>query len=129
MIPDQRTITLDDCGVLARLNEDYVAAVLTSNATRFDEILASDFRNTNPDGSIVDRQGFLAQVARPSNLKRLKAEDVEIRVFGDTAIIHARTVYETVDGRPGSGRFTDIWHRQTDGHWLAVAAHVTRLVR
>ena len=118
----------DDRAILTRLNDDYVRAVLTSDAARFDQILAADFRNTNPDGTVLDRAGFLAQVARPSNLKSLGAEDVEIRIVGDTAIIHARTVYETSDGRPGSGRYTDIWHQQ-DGQWRAVAAHVTRLVR
>lgn len=117
-----------DRAQLTRLNDDYVRAVLTSDAARFDQILAADFRNTNPDGTILDRAGFLAQVARPSNLKTLRCEDVEIRIAGDTAIIHARTVYETSEGRAGSGRYTDIWQRQ-DGRWQAVAAHVTRLVR
>lgn len=120
---------VDDRTVLSQLNEDYVHSVLTSNAQRFDEILAADFRNTGPDGAITDRQGFLAQISRPSNLKTLRADDVEIRIFGDTAVIHARTVYETADGRLGSGRYTDIWHREADGRWLAVAAHVTRLVQ
>lgn len=119
----------DDHAVLSQLNADYVRSVLTSNVARFDEILAADFRNTNSDGTIVGRQGFLDQIARPSNLTSLEAEDVEIRIIGDTAIIHARTVYVTSDGRPGSGRYTDIWHRHADGRWLAVAAHVTRLVR
>lgn len=118
----------DDRATLATLNADYVRAVLTSDAARFREILADDFRNTNPDGTILDRAGFLAQVARPSNLKSLRAEDVEIRVMGNTAIIHARTEYDTSDGRPGSGRYTDIWQKR-DGRWQAVAAHVTRLVR
>ena len=118
----------DEHATLAALNADYVRAVLTSDAARFREILADDFRSTNPDGTILDREAFLAQVARPSNLKILRADDVEIRIMGNTAVIHARTVYETSDGRPGSGRYTDIWQRR-DGRWLAVAAHVTRLVR
>ncbi len=118
----------DDRAELTRLNDDYVRAVLTSDAARFDQLLAADFRNTNPDGTLLDRAGFLAQVARPSNLKRLRCEDVEVRIVGDTAIVHARTVYETSEGRAGSGRYTDIWQRQ-DGQWRAVAAHVTRLVR
>lgn len=118
----------DDRATLAALNADYVRAVLTSDAARFREILADNFRNTNPDGTILDREGFLAQVARPSNLKSLRADDVEIRILGNTAVIHARTVYLTSDGRPGSGRYTDIWLKR-DGRWLAVAAHVTRLVR
>ncbi len=128
MARDQSAGSPDDHAALAALNADYVRAVLTSDAARFEQILAADFRNTNADGTIVDRAGFIAQVARPSNLKSLSCQDVEIRVFGDTAVIHARTVYETSDGRPGSGRYTDIWHKQ-NGRWLAVAAHVTRLVR
>lgn len=118
----------DDRAVLSALNADYVRSVLTSDAARFDEMLAPDFRNTNPDGSVVDRQGFLTQVAKPSNLQSLTCDQVEIRIFGETAIIHARTVYTTSDGRPGTGRYTDIWVKQ-QGKWLAVAAHVTRLVR
>lgn len=117
-----------DHAVLVGLNADYVRAVLTSNAARFEELLAADFRNTNADGTIVDRQAFISQMARPSNLTSLECEDVEIRRFGETAIIHARTVYVTSDGRPGTGRYTDVWHKR-DGRWLAVAAHVTRLVR
>lgn len=118
----------DDRAVLVKLNDDYVKSVLTSDAMRFEQLLAPEFRNTNPDGTILDRAGFLAQVARPSNLKSLACEDVEIRVLGDTAIIHAKTVYETSDGRPGSGRYTDIWQKR-NGEWKAVAAHVTRLVK
>jgi ketosteroid isomerase-like protein len=118
----------DDRAVLVKLNDDYVKSVLTSDAVRFEQLLAAEFRNTNPDGTILDRAAFLAQVARPSNLKSLACEDVEIRVLGDTAIIHAKTVYETSDGRDGSGRYTDIWQKR-NGEWKAVAAHVTRLVR
>lgn len=116
-----------DLAALTELNKDYVRAVLQSDVRRFEQILAPDFRNTNPDGTIVDRAGFLAQVGRPSNLQSLTAEAVEIRIFDSVAIIHARTVYTTSDGRPGSGRYTDIWHKR-NGQWLAVAAHVTRLV-
>ena len=46
-------------------------------------------------------------------------------MFGDVAIIHARTSYTMADGRPGAGRYTDVWVCQS-GQWLAVSAHVTR---
>jgi len=46
--------------------------------------------------------------------------------MGDFAIIHARTTYTLPDGRPGAGRYTDVWARR-NGRWLAVSAHVTRL--
>jgi ketosteroid isomerase-like protein len=54
-----------------------------------------------------------------------EAHDVNIRLMGDFAIIHARTTYDAPDGRPGAGRYTDVWARR-QGRWLAVSAHVTR---
>jgi ketosteroid isomerase-like protein len=52
-------------------------------------------------------------------------DDVNIRVMGDFAIIHARTSYTLPDGRQGGGRYTDIWARR-GGKWLCVAAQVAR---
>ena len=114
-----------DLDTLSELNRDYVASVQHGDVDRFDVLLAADFRCSNPDGSIVDRAGFLAQTARPITITGLAAEDVEIRLFGDVAIIHARTRYRTQAAEERQGRYTDIWVRQ-DGTWRAVAAHVTR---
>ena len=114
---------MDDPDILQELNRDYVSAVRTDDVRRFEELLGEDFLNTNPDGSLVDRAGFLSQLARPAAISHLEAHDVRIRVLGDFAIIHARTTYVKPDGRPGAGRYTDIWARR-GGRWLAVAAHV-----
>jgi len=123
-MPDSATSTAD-LETLTRLNHDYIRSVQNSDVRRFDEILAADFRCSNPDGSLIDRSGFLAQTARPVTISNLEALDVEIRMFGDVAIIHARTSYTMADGRPGMGRYTDVWARQ-NGKWLCVSAHVTR---
>ena len=92
---------------------------------RFDEILAADFLCSNLDGTLIDRAQFLAQTARPVTITGLVAEDVQIRLFGDVALIPARTRYRTADGEERQGRYTDAWARR-DGRWLAIAAHVTR---
>ena len=97
----------------------------TSDVRRFDEILADDFLCSNPDGSLVDRKQFLEQTARPVTISDLEARDVQVRLLGEVAIIHARTSYTTPDGRAASGRYTDVWARR-GGRWLAVSAHVTR---
>ena len=123
-MPDSAT-SASDLEVLTSLNRDYIRSVQNCDVRRFDEILAADFRCSNPDGSLVDRSGFLAQTARPVTISNLAAYDVEIRMFGDIAIIHARTSYTTADGQQASGRYTDCWAKQT-GRWLAVSAHVSR---
>ena len=114
-----------DLETLLALNHDYITSVQTSDVRRFDEILADDFLCTNPDGSLVDREAFLKQTARPAGITGIEAHDVNVRLMGDFAIIHARTSYTRPDGQPGAGRYTDVWARRR-GRWLAVSAHVTR---
>ena len=111
---------------LTELNRNYVRAVDEADVGWFDANLAGDFLNTNPDGNLIDRKAFLAQIGRGSTVRNIREHDVVIRVLGDFAIIHARTIYEKPDGTPGAGRYTDDWHLR-DGRWPCVSAHVTRL--
>lgn len=111
--------------ILTQLNKGYVDAVQNSDVAWFDEYLSQDFVNSNPDGTLVDRAGFLAQIIRPQAIKGLEPREVKIRLFGDFAIIHAKTVYTKPDGKSAAGRYTDIWAKQNGG-WVCVAAHVTR---
>jgi ketosteroid isomerase-like protein len=117
--------TRSDLEALIALNRDYIHSVQHGDARRFDEILAEDFLCSNPDGSLVDKSGFLAQTARPVTISGLIAEDVKVRLLGDVAIIHARTSYTMATGEHRNGRYTDVWARR-NGVWLAVSAHVTR---
>ena len=130
---------------LSALNTDYINSVQNGDVKRFDEILAGEFYASNPDGSLVDRAGFLAQTAKLVTIKGLKADQVMIRLFpvahdldrkpdatfrdhaqfDDVAIIHGRTTYTTAEGRVAQGRYTDVWAKR-GGKWLAVSAHVTR---
>jgi ketosteroid isomerase-like protein len=116
---------VSDIEILAGLNRDYIASVQNCDVKRFGEILSDDFLNTNPDGSLADKAGFLKQIAPPAKIKDLACHDVKVRVMGDFAIIHARTSYSLLDGRPGNGRYTDIWAKR-NGRWLCVAAQVAR---
>ena len=117
--------TRSDLEALTALNRDYIHSVQHGDVRRFDEILADDFLCSNPDGSMVDKNQFLAQTARPVTITGLEAHDVKVRILADVAIIHARTSYTTAKGEQRNGRYTDVWARR-DGRWLAVSAHVTR---
>ena len=111
--------------LLHDLNHNYVRSVQDSDVAWFDANLSDDFLNSNPDGTLVDRAGFLAQIAKKSPLTNLREQDVRIVIRGDFAFIHARTAYTKPDGMEGGGRYTDIWWKR-GGRWLCVSAHVTR---
>jgi ketosteroid isomerase-like protein len=122
---DTQLASSHDLSTLVELNRDYIRSVQTSDVQRFREILADDFLCTLPDGSLIDRERFLERTAQPVQIRNLEAHDVNVRVMGDFAVVHARTTYTLLDGRPGSGRYTDVWARR-DGRWLAVAAQFSR---
>ena len=120
-------VTEDDRQALSRLNATYIDCVVTADADRFATILADDFVCSNPDGTLVDRDEFLRRTRSATPLQSMATDDVRIRVLGSVAIIHARTSYVLGNGQQGAGRYTDVWALR-GGAWLAVAAHVTRLI-
>ena len=60
-----------DLDSLLDLNRDYIRSVQRSDVARFNEILAPEFFCSNPDGSLVDRDGFLEQTAVPVRITDL----------------------------------------------------------
>lgn len=114
-----------DLEVLTRLNSDYITSVQKGDVKRFNEILADDFLCSMADGSLIDRKRFLEVTAQPVTIRNLTAHDVNIRLLGEMAIIHAATSFTAADGRLSTGRYTDVWAKR-GGQWLAVSAHVTR---
>jgi ketosteroid isomerase-like protein len=123
--PEASTRTVSDLSALRLLNQQFIQAVEASDARWFEQQLSSDFVNSNPDGTLSDRAAFLRRMAGPSTVSKLQADDVRIRLFGDSALVHGRTRYLKPDGEPGDGRYTDVWAR-IDGAWRCVAADVTR---
>jgi ketosteroid isomerase-like protein len=110
---------------LEELNRGYVHSAEQSDVRWYAEHLAEDFIASSVDGSIADRAAFLARMAQPYPGRNLAAEDVRIRILGEFAIIHAGFRYEKPDGRPGTGRYTDLWARRR-GRWACISAHFNR---
>jgi len=115
----------DDLEALQELNRGYVRAAETSDVAWYADHLADDFLSTNPDGSLMDRAGFLARMSHPYPGSHAEPLDVRIRLLGDVALIHAAFRDRKPDGQLGTGRYTDIWARRNT-RWLCVSAHFTR---
>jgi ketosteroid isomerase-like protein len=115
----------DDLEVLRDLNRNYVRAAAESDWRWYADNLAEDYQATNPDGSFVDKAGFLAFFKGGGPKRDYEAVDVNIRVLGEVALIHSGFVDRKADGKVGHGRYTDIYARR-DGRWLCVCAHFVR---
>lgn len=110
---------------LEDLNRGYLLAGEKADVGWYAAHLAEDYMATNPDGSLVDKAGFLARFTKPSSSTNYRTPEVHIQIVGDVALIHARFEDTKPEGRTGTGRYTDIWARR-DGRWLCVSAHFTR---
>ena len=116
---------MTDLDMLLEANLGYIRAVRESDVAWFEEHLARDFVNSNPDGTLSERGEFLARIAAPIPVAGFACEDVRVRILGDIAIVHGRTTYRKAGGEAAAGRYTDVWARR-EGRWLCVSAHVTR---
>ena len=126
---DATTENKADLEILQKLNDDYVTSVQTGNVNRFEEFLADDFKCTNPSLveqtlTVVDKNRFLEIIARPVTVTELAADDVDIHLMGDVAIIRAHVSWRLENGKNLKGRYTDDYVRRS-GIWVCISAHVT----
>lgn len=124
-LPTPSDDNVDDRRAIEDLNRGYLRAAEHNDAQWFAEHLADDFVCSLVDGSISDRTAFLERIARPHGARAFAASDVRIRFAGELALVHAGFRCVMPDGRPGSGRYTDIY-AQRRVRWLCVSAHFNR---
>src|SRR5574342_1061399 len=84
---------------LEALNRGYLLAAEKADVAWYDAHLAPDYMATNPDGSLVDKAGFLARFKKPYGGTNLRAPDVHIQLVGDVALIHCSFEDTMPDGR------------------------------
>jgi ketosteroid isomerase-like protein len=110
---------------LRALNESYIRALLTSDTEWYDARLADDFVCINHDGVVLDKPRFLRMISGGSEQATYDFDFVDIRVFGDVALIRAIGSWRTHSGTPGVSHYTDVWVR-SGGDWKVVSAQITR---
>jgi ketosteroid isomerase-like protein len=113
---------VNDVQTLEQLNRGYVQAAQISDTRWFDGNLAACFMASNPDGSLVDRAGFLDRIGRPNPSKNMAAVDTSIRIVGDVGIIDSGFEYTRPDGQDGVGHYTDVYGF-LGGRWQCMSAH------
>jgi ketosteroid isomerase-like protein len=74
------------------LEEEWDRAIVSNDATAIGRFVADDWVIIGPEGQVIDQVRFLS-VIESGALKHesMKSEEVRVRVYGDTAILTART--------------------------------------
>ncbi|KAM3103628.1 nuclear transport factor 2 family protein [Phormidesmis sp. 146-12] len=103
-------------------------AMLASDVSVLDELLAPELVATSHLGEIISKQDDLA--AHKSGLIKiyeLTPSERQIRLYGEVAIVFVRMqIVGTYNSNPANGdfRFTRVWAVSSNGTWQIVAAHI-----
>jgi ketosteroid isomerase-like protein len=127
----QSNLSTDEGSVLAQENA-WNHAEQSKDAVALDQLLSPQFVSTDYDGSISNKQEFLANIKRDGLVpEQITNDEQTVHVFGDCAVVIGIYREKGVNkGKPYSrrGRFTDTWIK-TNRSWQCVASQSTLIER
>jgi ketosteroid isomerase-like protein len=117
----------DDRAELAKREEEWMSRMQARDMDRLEELVAPGFRFTathlNPEP--MTREQWMGAARDGYTIISFAFEHMDIDVFGDTGVIHARySQVASYQHTPLSNvfRLTDVWSRG-DGTWRVIARH------
>lgn len=115
---------------IKKLEREWFDAYVRGDRAAFDRIVADDVVITYGNGSVGNKSQAIAEIKAPADSSySLTSDDIQVRVYGETAIVTGRVTEKgTFNGRGlnSQSRYTDVWVRR-NGRWQVVAAQSTRL--
>lgn len=122
--------------VIRRLESEGREATLKNDVAANDRLLADNWLNINPDGSITTKAKLLELLKDGSfKIMSIENDEVVVRVYGegdDAAVVTGQST--TKRAGPGGEvltrqvRFTRVYVR-SKGHWQVVSAHNTLMAK
>ncbi len=98
-----------------QLNNAYIQASLAGDVAWYQAHLAEEFVGIESDATVLDKAAFLRMTAQGSDLAHYHLDNVDVRFYGDVALICCTRSWQTKQGFPGISRYVDIytqlWHR------------------
>jgi ketosteroid isomerase-like protein len=112
--------------VIRKVDNERIQAQIHADATALDRIYAADFIGVGPSGRVRTKpQVILDFTSGDLKFQSITTDDVQVRVYGSTAVETGRSIMNGEDkGQivPRDTRFTRVWVKH-QGRWRLVANH------
>ncbi len=117
---------------LLKLENEWCDAELKTDLAFFERILADDFIMLDPDGVVLTKGQYIANLkSGESVFTSIASDNIRVHLYGDTAVVFGR---ETLKGKSkgadisGQYLWTDTWVK-IDGHWECVADFSSKMLK
>jgi ketosteroid isomerase-like protein len=119
-----------DTAAVVELEQRLVAAIGARDLSAYDGLVADDYVVIEAAGTVRTKADVMASYrAGQRGYRDLRIDEVKAHVFGDTAVVHARTTgIRILEGKeePNRVRYVRVYARRS-GRWQAVAQMATPL--
>jgi ketosteroid isomerase-like protein len=118
-IPDEADLPRE----IERLENQLIAAIEAKDFATYQRLVAEDYVAVGAAGEQTRAQAIEAYRSGALSLPGLKIGDVKVHVYGDTAMLSARTFGDRVEAGktvPNRVRYMRIWMKR-QGQWRAVS--------
>jgi ketosteroid isomerase-like protein len=116
--------------MILRLEQEGREATLKNDVEANDRLLADNWININPDGSVTTKARLMELLkTSPFKIMSIDTDEVMVRVYGDAAVVTGRSTSKRAGQAAGEivtrqVRFTRVYARR-QGRWQVVSAHNT----
>jgi len=120
----------DDAAKLSALNAQFIQNFLHNDTVAHNKIIYKDFVCIVSNGKVVNRDDYMKEWSHgydPSFYRSFAMQNELIRIFGNTALVRAETVYTYIDNDKeisGTTAYTDTYIK-LDGRWWCIQAQLT----
>ena len=119
-----------DIALLSELNAEFITNFLTQDVAAHNKLIHKDFVCIESNGAIVSRDVYMKNWATDfdnSGYTSFTYKDELIRIFGNTALVRAKTVYtknENGQTKEGYTIYIDTYVKEND-KWQCVQVQIT----
>ena len=123
-------VRADDVDEVRRLDKEITVATWTADPLWFETNVADDYVLISPNGTTRGKRDIIRELATPGlKMEPYDPIEVNIRIYGDTAIVVGRMLQRFTLGRvryANDLRYTDVWVKKK-GKWILVSGHTSNV--
>ncbi len=118
---------------VSKVHSERLQALVQGDLAKLDQIVGDDLVYISPTGQVQTKAEVVAdRKSGALKVSAIEAEDVQVRVYGETAVVTYRTINKGFldNGKDFSGqiRATSVYVKR-DGRWQLVSQQMTRIAQ